>query len=352
MNKVEMYVNDQIYTGWTSVKITRSIKAVAGSFELGVSNNWTNEKKGWIIAPLDKTTLKIDGQTIITGFVDKISSAFEGKSRTISISGRDHTGDLVDCSYIGPASLDGINLKTFIQKVVSPFGLKFISEIELSSKTEDFKAQQGETAFAFLDRVLRLRGYLLSSNVQGDLIISKIGEKRSTSAIHEGVNAVSCSFDFDATERFSQYIVKGQSKGSEEFMPEQSSQVSSSYTDSEVKRYRPLVIMAEGGVDPALAQERAKWESINRAAKSALIKATVKGWKKQDGSLWTPNEIVHFESTYFNLKMDLLISEIVYEQDITGGTRCELTLERKDAYQTIAKKTPKADVWKELNSIA
>lgn len=349
MNKVEMFVNGKIYTGWLSAKVTRSIKAVAGSFELSVANNWTHEKKGWIISPLDETIIKIDGETIITGFVDKISSSFDGKSRSITISGRDRTGDLVDCSYVGPASLDGITLGAFIQKVISPFGLKFKSEVDLGTKVDNFKAQQGETCFAFLERALKLRGLLMTSNVQGELIISKVGSKRSTSALHESVNVNNCSFEFDGMERFSVYMVKGQSSGSEEFSAEQTSQVSSSYKDVDVSRYRPLIIMAEGNVDSALAQQRAKWESITRSAKSSTLKVGVKGWKRKDGTLWVPNEIVHFESTYFGFNLDLLISEIVYEQDSSGGTRCEMTLERSDAYQMLGKAKETRDIWKELN---
>jgi prophage tail gpP-like protein len=346
-----MFVNGTIYTGWVSVRISRSISAVAGSFELVVANNWTSKKKGWIISPLDECVIKIDGEPVITGYVDKISSSFDGSSRSITISGRDKTADLVDCSYVGPASLDRITLFTLIQTVIKPFGLTFMSEVLLGTKVEDFKAQQGETAFAFLERIMRLRGLLLSSDVHGNLVVSQIGLKRATSAIHEGFNALSCSFDLDATNRFSEYIVKGQSAGSEEWEPQQTNEVQEKYTDPEVKRYRPTIIVAEGSVDPSLAGDRAEWEGINRAAKSSSLKVKIRGWKKEDGTLWVPNEIVNFESEYFGFKLDLLISAITYSQSSDGGTESELTLERKDAYQKVNSKIPSKsrDIWKELS---
>lgn len=346
-----MYVNGVIYAGWISVKITRSIKAVAGSFELSIANNWASEKKGWIISPLDETVIKIDGKTVITGFVDKISSSFTANSRQITVSGRDKTADLVDCSYTGPSSLDGITLNTFISTVIAPFKLKFISEVLLGKETSDFKSQQGETAFAFLDRALKLRGFLLSSNYNGELVISKIGTKRATSSIMEGVNAIDPSFDFDAVDRFSHYIVKGQQTGSVEVEAEQSTQVTAQFVDENVKRYRPLIIMAEGSIDTKGALERARWEAMVRSAKSSVLKTTVRGWKQQDGSLWEANEIINFQSEYFGFGLDLLATEVSWTQSSSEGTVTEITLERKESYIPAAEKTKGSarDIWKELN---
>ena len=350
MNKVELFVNGKIYTGWIEVSISRAINAVAGSFDISVSNNWADETKGWIISPLDECIIKIDGQEIITGFVDQISSSFDGNSRTIRISGRDKTGNLVDCSYVGPASINNVSIASLINKVIEKFGLTFVSEINLPTKVDDFKVQQGESVFTFLERVLRVRGLMLSSNPNGELVVSKIGEKRSSSSLEEGVNVLTCSFDFNGSNRFSKYIVKGQSSGNDEFEESETNQVFATFDDNEVKQYRPLIIIAEGNVSNASALTRAKWECINRASKSSVLKVSVKGWKKENGDLWAVNEIVNFKSKYFGFDIDLLISSINYKQDSQNGTICEMTLERPDSYSTYDKPAKKTrDVWTELS---
>lgn len=344
-----MYANGKIYSGWTSNKITRSIKAIAGSFSVTVSNNWASNTKGWILSPLDEVVIYIDTKKVITGFIDKIGSSFDSSNRSISVSGRDKTADLVDCSYVGPSTLAGLNLNDFINAVIKPFGLIFKSEVVLPQERETFSSQQGETCFAFLERILKLRGFLLTSDVEGNLVISKIGNSRSITALHEGVNCHRANFDFDASERFSHYIVKGQSKGSEEFDPEQSTQIEASYVDPNVKRYRPIVIMAEGEVDKKKAIDRAKWEAITRSAKSSVLKVDVKGWTKKDGSLWTPNEIVNFQSKYFGFNIDLLVTEVSYDISATDGPICQISLENKDAYKITSEAKAGRDIWKELN---
>lgn len=346
MNKVELFVNKQIYDGFTSVKIKRSIKAVAGSFDLSVTNSWSEQKKAWFIAPLDEVVVKIDGITVITGFVDTISSGFDGSNRTISISGRDKTADLVDCSHDGPLIYDGITLKALITKLISPFGLIFKSEVAISNTSETFQAQQGETIFVFLERVLKLKGLFLSSTPQGELVINAIASKRSKNALIEGVNILNCDFSFDSKERFSKYIVRGQGQASEEFDMAQVNHIEAVEKDSDVKRYRPIIIIADTAMDQGLAKQRARWERITRSAKSSNITVKVIGWKRQDGSIWFPNEVVNFQSKYFGFNLDLLVSDVSYEQS-SSGTVTTLLLESEEAYKQGALKP--VNLWRELN---
>lgn len=343
-----MLVNNIIYSGFTSVTVMRSLKAVAGAFDISISNNWASTKKGWVLSPGDSVVLKLDGIKVITGFIDKIESEYDGTTRNIRISGRDKTADLVDCSYTGPSSLSKISIQDFIKKVLQPFGISFKSNVSLSTIVDEFKSQQGETSFAFLERALRLRGLMLTSNTEGELIISSIGEKRANHALVEGVNLLSAKFSFDSTERYSDYLVKGQSTPSDEFSDEQINEVSSKFKDTAVVRFRPLIIMAEGAVDSKLAKERARWESQTRNAKSSLLKVSLRGWSKKDGELWFPNEVANFRSKYFGFDLDLLITEVTFKQD-SSGTTTELTLENKNAYLPENKQESKRDIWKELN---
>jgi prophage tail gpP-like protein len=355
VSKVELFVNGRRYGGWLSASIKRSIKAISGSFDLSVTNSWTPEKKPWFIAPLDECVLKIDDEPVITGIVDSISSSFDASTRTINITGRDKTADLVDCSYVGGA-LKGLTFLDFIKRAVERFGIEVISEIETGQRREDFTPQQPETVFSFLERAARLRGYLIGTDAEGRILISRLASSRALTALIEGQNILAGSFSFDGTERFSEYIVKGQKRGSDEESGATVAEVMAKATDPDVTRYRPLIIQAEGSSSRQLAQDRARWEAITRAAKSSRITARVKGWRQvPDGPLWKLNQIVAFQSVYFNISQDLLITDVTYQQS-DEGTTCELTLERADAYarEPLEEKTSRnksQDIWKELNAV-
>nr|WP_249942232.1 hypothetical protein [Escherichia coli] len=45
-------------------------------------------------------TLKINGQTVISGWLDQVNQSISATRYQITISGRDKTGDLVDCSAV------------------------------------------------------------------------------------------------------------------------------------------------------------------------------------------------------------------------------------------------------------
>ena len=102
--------------------------------------------------------------------------------------------------------------------------------------------------------------------------------------------------------------------------------------DRGIKRYRPVLILAENSVDNDGAQKRAEFESTFRAAKASIISTVVQGWKQKDGSLWAPNQTVHIDARSIGVKSDMLINRVRFEQS-ESGRRVELELIRPDAFE-------------------
>ena len=69
---IELVVGSLRYAGWKSVRVTRSIESIAGSFALDVSDRW-GDGELWPIAEEDVCRVLIDGETVLDGFVDKRS---------------------------------------------------------------------------------------------------------------------------------------------------------------------------------------------------------------------------------------------------------------------------------------
>lgn len=98
--KAELLVGTSIYGGWQRVSVTRSIEQVANSFDLEVTERWPGQSTSRPIRPGEECTLKLDDETVITGYVDDAEPTFDRQSHGISVRGRDATGDLVDCSAV------------------------------------------------------------------------------------------------------------------------------------------------------------------------------------------------------------------------------------------------------------
>ncbi len=98
MADVELRTAGKIFAGWTTININRSIESLSGYFELGV--NVQPETDLSSLSPGQPFTLTINGQTVITGYLDGRRRNMTADSMSITISGRDKTADLIDCAAI------------------------------------------------------------------------------------------------------------------------------------------------------------------------------------------------------------------------------------------------------------
>ena len=103
-------------------------------------------------------------------------------------------------------------------------------------------------------------------------------------------------------------------------------------TDSDITRYRPIVIIADDNMTGASGYQRAIWELKRNKAEAQKATVTVQGWQKPDGSLWLPNEIVMLTAPELGFERQArLIVEVNFTLD-GNGTRTLLTLMHRDAF--------------------
>jgi prophage tail gpP-like protein len=135
------------------------------------------------------------------------------------------------------------------------------------------------------------------------------------------------------TERFSDYIVKGQRAGTDNDYGESCAAVRGEARDIGVARYRPFMVRAEGQVTDGDAIRRARWEASTRAARSVTVAVTVAGWRQDDGSLWRINTLVPCRLPYLRIEQDLLISRLTFSLTLDGGTTSRLELKDPKAFE-------------------
>lgn len=327
MSDVSLSVSGMIYGGWTRVRITRSIEHMAGTFDLKLTDRYPAENSKIDIALGTACKVAIDGETVITGYVFDSNPSFDAKSREIGASGRDVTGDLVDCSAINrPGEWLNVGLQKVVTELAKPFGIPVRVEAATGDAFPKFRVEEGETAFEAIDRACRMRSLLAISDSLGSLVITKPGVARASVRLEEGVNLLSGSAGYSQNERFSRYIVKAQQPGSDDLSIEQTTHVVAEASDAGVTRYRPMQILAEDSADHKSALARARFEANVRAARSQSVNVRVQGWRQTEGGpLWSPNRLVAIKSDTLKINQDMLISQVINTKD-GGGTISELTL--------------------------
>lgn len=338
--QVALLINGKQYRGWSEISLNTAMDALAGAFSISLTERWAGDGRtpsqieAWPILNGDRCQVTIDGEAIIDGYVDQFRPSFSPTEHTIEVQGRDKTCDLIDCTaFHQPDQWKNLDLLQIAKILCDPFDIKVSSDVDVGPRFDVIKLQQGETVFAALDRLARFRKVLLSPGVAGGVLITQAGRSRATVRLQQGVNIKSASGVLDTSQRFSNYIVKGQNVSSKTSDGELEAHAEAKVTDSAVTRYRPLVVMAETGATNGSAADRATWEANVRLGRSATATVTLRGWRQGlTGPLWKPNQLVGITSSFLRMDGDMLIRQVTYKRSSSSGTECELSLISPQAF--------------------
>lgn len=334
MEDVTLTVNGSAYGGWKTIGITLSMERLAGAFSLGVSERWPGQSVPRGIQYGDECRLKIGPDVVITGYVDQLSVEYDRESHSVTVSGRDRAGDMVDSSALhAPGSWRQQTILTIARALAAPFGIPVHCDVAEGEPFPTFAIEPGESAYETLERMAKMRGALIMSDGQGGLLITRTGRRKADTSLTLGENIKACNAASDYQQRFSQIIVKGQTQGRDDVPASRTAGYRGTANDADVRRYRPLLAMAESQADSRKCQERADWEVAVRRGKSTQIQYTVVGWRQGSGALWEINRLVQVTDPLLKLNQPMLIAGVNFRVDHEGGSITELTVTDPDAYR-------------------
>jgi prophage tail gpP-like protein len=351
--KVLLMVEGVDWYGWKTVEVTQQMDAVAGSFSLGLADKWEHGSEAIPLAAGLACELAYGDHPMINGYIGKFRPAFSATDHSITVSGRDKSADLVDCSAIHkPGHWQGLTLDQLAAILAEPFGVGVTVEGDVGEPFPSFKLEQGESVFEALDRACKQREILAMPDGAGNIVLLRVGSRKASTALVQGKNILSSSADFDLDDRYSDYIVQGQQPGNDDIWGDGAAAVSAGAKDPAVKRYRPFIVRAEDQVNASSAKARAEWECAVRAARAVSVDISVQGWLDGD-ALWAANSLVPVEIPYLRIEQELLIAKVVFSKG-EQGTITKLTCRDPNAFLPEPKKKEAAaasgggDSWMDL----
>lgn len=359
MSELTLVVGGFRYAGWKSIRVTRSIESIAGSFSLDVSDRWDGDEAPWTIVEEDPCRVEIDGIVVIDGYIDKRSLSLSATQRALSYSGRDRAGALVDCSAIVDAgsvskkkwTFYNVDLVEVATAIAKPFGIPVSVQAGLGSvlaKNKKVVLSPGDTCFEVISRIAAAAGVLVVSDAAGGIVITRAGTTRAAPLI-QGQNILSASVEYDASDRFYRYLLSTQIPGTDEASGD-TTRVQAEAIDKGVRRpERVILIRPEKGYNTADSRRRADWEARIRAARAEKVTVSVQGWRQPSGALWPINTLTRVVAPSIGVDGDLLISQVEYSVG-DGGQVTQLGLVRPDAFtpEPTATVKPADGAWKEL----
>ena len=331
------------FSNLVKASITKSIATFSGQFSVTVTA--TKDE----ILPIKAGQLcraLVNGEPIITGYIDSASVSYSATSHHITLSGRDKTADLVDCTlqaeqsdFTGP-----ISLKKLCEIAIEKSGVQGVSVID-QANVDNFdavsleSAKVGESIYSFIERYARKRQVLLSSDGNGNLLIAKPGLIAAKTSLVNGINIKSANITVDLSGRYRTYIVK--SAGNLAAWPidsainiEQQSNNEGVSEDNDIRAGRRLTIITENAGNQGDAQLRADWE--NDVRQSDSIKASVVIQDAGDnGEVLLPNRVVQYQEPFLGQNYTMLIKSARYGFNLQQGSTTTLQLVQQGAYRLV-----------------
>lgn len=346
---------------WEEVTLERAIDAAVGSFAVRVvspeqlfatgrdgrrssaTRSRVSDSRIGVLyelpfGPQDSVEVVAAGEVLLTGRVDALEAEFDKSGGTqLRIGGRDRAADMVDCSATNkPGEWSNVELRDLARELAAPFGLLVKVAAGDIPRLPMFKLQESETAWSALERACRMRGLLCFSDAFGDLTIEPpaAGGVDGGGRIAQGENLNSAQLAVNDADRFSVYTVRGQQPGTSTAFADAAVLVEGNALDAGVRRFRPLIVLAESAVSPADAETRAQWEATVRATRAHRLVVKVPGWRRPlSARPWALNTLVPVDIPVFGVFAELLIVQTTFRRTRREGSTTELVLARPDAFR-------------------
>lgn len=303
--------------------------------------------------PGQSCQILVDGERVLNGYIEVVEFSTTQQGNVYTISGRDLMADVIDSNLPG-LSDTGSTVKRVCERVLSYLGIsaKVIDEVGTGARPfEDqydiVAPEPTDTAFDFLTSVARRRQALLTSDGDGNLVITRgIGEAVDQFIINRADgrnnNVIGVEYVSDVTERFGRYVVESQQNVAafgdfdiDAPAEDIASQSVTVYDPDGIRRSRVKAVASESSYPPIDATARAKWEANNSRARSRKYEVTVVGYRDQNGNLWRQNTAPTVIDEFAGIETRMLVAGVKYVLDGDSGHTTVLSLTDRNAFKPL-----------------
>lgn len=322
MADVALKVAGQAFIGWESARITSSMDAVCPAFEIAYADRSSYGVQPRRIRRGDECEIAYRGKTVLRGYVNAVSDSRTASERTLTVSGRSKTQDLVDCSVQHDAPWAGKSIVDIARDVVRPFGIsvEYVLDQRALTPITYVRAEPGESCIDLLGRVCRARGTRIQTTEKGALWLVQ-NHQRAVGRLELGKNILAIERTISDESWFSQIEVLIQNG---DIALQGVEHVSAKVEDPLVRRFRPLILVSDILVEDLAT--RAAWEVNTRIGQGLQVRVETPGWTSSDGYIWRPCDTVHVVDPERELDDNLAIASVELRMDLEGGTTTTLDL--------------------------
>jgi len=361
---IVLEVNGIQYTNFSNIEIESAMDTLSGTFKFATLT--VNPGTGDLATDFDKVFFNssdafplpikieepckiiVDDQTILTGFIDAISSSYTKENHILTIQGADRTHDAI-IATIGskPEFAGDISLRDIIKKTLETNDINNMDVIDLVgglknfSKTDIESPAIGSKLFDFIESLAKKRQVFLSTDGLGNITIIRssndVIDDRIVNKNGES-NIISAQWSLNHKDRFGKYVIFSQQNPSalgagSGVDTKKITSLKGESIDASVRFTKVLHIKADRTYDQETLTKRAIWEQNIRRSRSYTYTCVVSKHSMASGDTWTPNTLIRVIDALADLNAIMLINNVTYKQSLSTGSTTDLSLITQDAYK-------------------
>lgn len=346
---VTVVIGGRRFAGWKSVHIEAGIEQVSRAFVLEVTETFPGAVSLDTFHAGDLVQVYVGADLVCTGYITSTPISYDGKAVKVQIQGKSKTVDLVDCcppsAAKAPAtasgSWQGVKEKSgkaveapkqqatswknqptsvIMAALAAPYGVTVRDDVGIGERLANHTVNPGETVIASINRLVTKDNLVVTDDAEGNLVIANPGSAGTCSdALVLGKNVLSASAAFDASKLFSDYVVLGQHKGTDEDFGATAAQDKGVAKNPAVGRFRLKVVKDSGQSTNLTCQGRAAFERNYDQARFGAVTYTVQGWRQSTGELWPLNALVVVKDDVLGIKRKTyLIVKLTFDLSASG----------------------------------
>ncbi|HQU16620.1 MAG TPA: hypothetical protein PLO69_11035 [Gammaproteobacteria bacterium] len=371
MSVITVRIAGQIFANVVKCRIGRDLEDIAGTFDMVIVDDARlyqavklfigTRQPNPAVHTGDAISIQIDGEPVLTGWIDEAHVQWHAGSISAHIQGRDKTGDLVDCAPAPslPVQFRGVDLLHVATQVCAPFGIGVTADVDVGAPFTNLVRYKHMTAMRFLESAARQRATLLTSDGIGGLLLTRGGSTRAPASLSIGDNIDGIEAEFDWARRFSDYYVMQDTSHAYASTPGQTLDAAPSATepadgtditaptaanaagtmghatDPAITRYRPTVRLTRSQSGMSTLQSQAEWMCRVARGNATRVRIEVNSFRAgPHKTLWRPNQITPVFDPYSDLDDEMLIAGVEFVKD-NDGVRARLRVVGRNAYDRI-----------------
>lgn len=346
-NTLSLSINGHKHDDWQSYEIDSDLLIAADAWLVDIATPNTLPQYIEVGASVK---VKLDDAVILTGIIDDINESAAKGQHTISLSGRDLAGQLLDCSA---PIFDGqeLSLSQILSEFLTPFNIPYKIEAASTSIRQKVTVDVGETVWEAISKAAEANGLWQWFTPDGVLVIGEPNPKTAIVAHlimrRDGIgnNVESIIRHRGLNDRYSSITVLSQSsqtqptfyqdmEGTAENEADNAQpNIKATLNDNGLGIYRPKIVMAGDCENIAATRAKAQKMMVDGQLNSHTITAIVKGHYSETGILWQPRQRVTLLSEPHGIDGIFFVMGRKFKLSRTSGIVTELRLKQDGIWQ-------------------